>query len=33
MYSAIDNHASCEIGPVIPFLHAKIMSGAEIRRE
>jgi hypothetical protein len=29
----IDNPASCEISPLIRFLHAKNMSAAEIRRE
>jgi hypothetical protein len=33
MCPAIDNLASCEIRAVNHFLHAKIMSGAEIHLE
>jgi hypothetical protein len=33
MSPAIDNLASCEIHDLIRFLHAKIMSVAEIHRE
>jgi hypothetical protein len=33
MCSATDNPASCEIGAVIRFLHAKNMSAAEIHLE
>jgi hypothetical protein len=33
MFPAIDNPASCEISALICFLHAKIMSAAEIHSE
>jgi hypothetical protein len=33
MCPAIHNPASCEIRDVIRFIHAKIMSAAEIHRE
>jgi hypothetical protein len=33
MCPGIDNLASCEICGVIRFLHSKIMSAVEIRRE
>jgi hypothetical protein len=33
MYVVIDNPASCEIRVVICFLHAKVMSAAEIHHE
>jgi hypothetical protein len=33
MCPAIDNPTSCEIRAVIPFLHAKDMSAAEIHLE
>jgi hypothetical protein len=33
MCPAIDNPTSCEIRPLIRFLHAKLMSTAEIQRE
>jgi hypothetical protein len=33
IYPTIDNPTSCEIHVVVRFLHAKIMSAAEIHRE
>jgi hypothetical protein len=33
MCPEIGSPASCEIGPVIHFLHPKNMSGAELHRE